>query len=457
MKQLDLSENDYPLIIPDTASHLTKLVLTRCYKIIRLPKCVDNISFSYYGSTMRCFYVYAGDSSSNIYLLEHESSPELEILRLENVKSLEEARSINLSEKQTIKELSLSWTVGANRSVDDMELLTALVPPTSLERFAIEGYCSVSFPDWVMSNTSNRFPNLVKMTLWGLPNCKSLPPLGQLPNLREVTLCRMESLEEWDTSYLSGEDTVNELKEVCIYSCPKLRIKPHLPRAASWLIEKSDNVLVPQRESLSHVDSLTAGYSAVPLHWWGFLHHILSLRQLSLYCCSDLTFSSDLTISPEISGVLHSLKSLNIDDRGHAELEELFGELTSLEELTIFYRELEELSNNMRHLTKLQSLSLRWCRSLRQLPQWLGELKSLKTLQVEGCRAIMTLPESIQELTNLKKLEISYCNSELKKWCNAEENKAKLAHIEHKVFALPYCLSYFYCSYFCTDNVFHAL
>jgi hypothetical protein len=208
MNQLDLSDNDYPLIIPDTASHLTKLVLDRCYKIIRLPECVDNISFPYYDSTMRYFYVYAGDTSSNIYLLEHASSAELEISRLENVKSLEEARSINFSEKQTIKELSLSWTVGANRSVDDMELLTALVSPTSLERFTIQGYCSVSFPDWVMSNTSNRFLNLVEMTMRGLPNCKSVPPLGQLPNLREVTLVRMESLEEWDTSYLSGEDTV---------------------------------------------------------------------------------------------------------------------------------------------------------------------------------------------------------------------------------------------------------
>jgi Leucine-rich repeat (LRR) protein len=333
-----------------------------------------------------------------------------------------------------------------------MELLTELVPPTTLERFGIEGYCSVGFPDWVMSITSNCFPNLVKMTMWGLPNCKSLPPLGQLPNLREVTLWSMESLEEWDTSYLSGEDTVNELTEVHIFNCPKLRIRPHLPSAASWYIVESDNVLVPQRESLSHIDCLTAGYSAVPLHRWGFLHHLLSLRHLTLAGCSDLM------ISPEISRALHSLKSLKIKCCSHAELEELFGELTSLEELTILdHKKLEELPNNMRHLTKLQSLCLSSCPSLRQLPQWLGELKSLKTLQVEDCRAIMTLPESIQELTNLRELEISGCSPILKRWSSAEENKTKLAHIEHKVCALPYSLSYFYCTYFCTEKVFHAL
>jgi hypothetical protein len=449
MNQLDLSENDYPLIIPDTASHLTKLVLAWCYKIIRLPECIDNISYSY--STMRYFYVYAGDTSSNIYLLEHASPAGLQILWLENVKSLEEAHGIYLSEKETIKELMLSWTEGANRSVDDMELLTELVPPTSLERFTIDGYCSVSFPDWVMSNTSNHFPNLVEMTMRYLPNCKSLPPLRQLPNLREIALVCMESLEEWDTSYLSGEDTVNELTQVYIFNCPKLRIRPHLPRAASWFIKNSDNVLVPQRESLSHVDCLTAGYSVVPLHRWGFLHHLLSLRHLRLDGCSDLR------ISPEISGTLYSLKSLEIKYCGHAELEELFGELTSLEELTISdHKKLEELPNNMRHLTKLQSLSLS-CPSLRQLPQWLGELSSLEVLKMQHCRAIMTLPESIQELTNLRELEIFGCSRILKRWCNARKNKTKLAHIEQKVCAMPYCLSYIYCSYFCTENVFHAL
>jgi Leucine-rich repeat (LRR) protein len=297
MKQLDLSHNSYPLIIPDSARHLNKLVLEGCFQIIKLPECVDN-NICTTSESLREFFVCAGDSdtSSNIYLLEHTSPAKLEIWKLENVKSTEEAHNINLSEKKTILELKLLWTMGGKRSVDEMELLTELVPPTTLERFAIEGYCSVGFPVWVMSNTSNHFRNLVRMAMRDLPNCKSIPPLGQLPNLRELTLAEMASLEVWDTSYLSGEDTVNELTKVHIFNCPKLRIRPHLPRAASWFIKKSDNVLVPQPESMSHIGCLTAGDSAVPLHRWGFLHHLLSLRHLRLDGCSDLR------ISPEISG-----------------------------------------------------------------------------------------------------------------------------------------------------------
>uniref|UniRef100_A0ACD6A5G8 Uncharacterized protein n=1 Tax=Avena sativa TaxID=4498 RepID=A0ACD6A5G8_AVESA len=428
MKQLDLSENKYPLIIPDSASHLTKLVLDGCCRIIRFPECVANIDdFSYFrGDPFQDFSVYAGDTSSNISLLVHANRANLKISQLENVKSAEEAHSINLSEKQAILELTLLWTNGKNRRyADDMELLTELVPPTSLRRFLISGYCGVGFPDWLM-HTRNHLPNLVNLEMCDLPNCKSLPPLCQLPNLRELTLLKMKSLEDWDTSYLSGEDCVNELKEVHITYCPKLRIKPHLPRAAYWYIMESDDVLVPQRESVSHIDHLRAGSTDVPMHQWGFLHH-LSIRHLCIYDCSDLT------ISPEISGALHSLRSLAINHCSHAELEELFGELASLQKLTILGHEnLEELPNNLRQLTKLQSLELYECPNLRQLPRWLGELASLKELTMEYCRAIMTLPESIQELTNLQKLEISLCNPLVYKWCNADENRRKLAHIERK-------------------------
>jgi hypothetical protein len=207
---------------------------------------------------------------------------------------------------------------------------------------------------------------------------------------------------------------VNELEKVYIYDCLKLRIRPHLPRAASWSIRKSDNVLLPQRERVSHIDCLIAGDSNMPLYQWGFLYRLLFLRQLILMGCTNLM------ISPEISGALHSLQELTIWD----------------------HKSLEKLPNNMRQLTKLESLTLSNCPSFRQLPQWLGELLSLKELKITSCNAIMTLPESIQELTNLQELKIFFCSPELKKWCNAVENHRKL-----EVRALPYCLSYIYYSY----------
>jgi hypothetical protein len=121
-------------------------------------------------------------------------------------------------------------------------------------------------------------PNLVKIEMEDLPMCNSLPPLGQLQNLEKLAIRGMENitkigadfsgvsagafprmkefelkcsqnLEEWNTMHSYGEDGVKEfmfpnLKELKISDCPKLRLKPHPPRAKNWMIRNSNNVLL---------------------------------------------------------------------------------------------------------------------------------------------------------------------------------------------------------------------
>ncbi|KAF7106267.1 hypothetical protein CFC21_107009 [Triticum aestivum] len=388
MEHLDLSFNGHPLIsIPESASCLRKLVLHGCRQVARLPECVAKMDRQSLFGLLPLFSVTTDDGKcySNLGFLEHVNPHKLNIKKLENVKSPEEARSVRLIEKHRIEEMSLMWNPQAERSVDDMELLRELVPPTTLQKFEIYGYISASFPDWVMS-IGNYLPNLDRMVMYGLPNCKSLPPLAQLPpNLRVLTLEEMESLEEWNTTYCSGEDGVNELmfcklEQVNIHFCPKLRITPHLPRAASWSIRGSDNVLISWAGSVSHNDAsssfsgvsttLIVGRSKVPLHQWRLLHHIPALIALHSYNCWDLTSSPEITFA-------------------HSKLSEWVGELASVQQLTINQcMTLEELPGNMRQLKQLQSLKLNICCSLRQLPLWLGELTSLKKLIICSCFAI---------------------------------------------------------------------
>ena len=211
-----------------------------------------------------------------------------------------------------------------------------------------------------------------------------------------------------------------------------MRIKPHLPRAASWSIHESDNVLISWAEGVSRnvasSSSVAIEFSKVPLHRWRLLHHLPAISYLCITCCSDLTGS------PEISWALRSLKSLRLEYLAQSELSGWVGELSSLLQLVITQcKNLEELPDSMRQLKQLQSLTLDTCCSLRQLPLWLGELTSLKKLIIWKCSAITTLPNSIQQLTNLQELEIHGCPN-LEQWCEAEENKTKLAHIEQKRF-----------------------
>ncbi|XBI76140.1 hypothetical protein VPH35_069413 [Triticum aestivum] len=440
MEHLDLSCNGYLISIPESARCLRKLVLDKCRQVARLPECVAKMDpRSLFGLLLPTFSVTADDSkcNTNLGLLEHINPDELKIEKLENVKFREEARNIKLSEKQRIGELKLIWDPQAKRSVDDMELLRELVPPTTLKRFVICGYSSVSFPDWLMS-IGNYLPNVVRMEMFDLPNCNSFPPLAQLPpNLRVLTLKRMESLEEWNTTLSIGEDELmfRKLEKVNIHFCPKLRITPHLPRAASWSIMESDNLLISWAESVSHngasssspvgvSTNLAVESSKVPLRQWALLHHLPARSDLDIQCCNDLTST------PEITWALQALKSLTLQFSAQSKLPEWLGELTSLEKLAIVYnKELEELPDNMRRLKQLQSLTLDACCSLERLPLWLGELTSLKKLAIFGCNAITTLPDILQQLINLQELEIVDCPN-LEQWCEAEENKTMLAHIE---------------------------
>ena len=149
-------------------------------------------------------------------------------------------------------------------------------------------------------------------------------------------------------------------------------------------IVHSDKVLTSWGDSSSHNGASSSSPitrvsvdSKVPMHQWRLLHKLPALRSLIInYCCN-------LKASPEI--IQH---------------------LTSLEELYFKYLSLDKTS----------------------LPHWLGQLTSLKKLEIEYCRGIRSLPDNIQQLTKLEYLHI-IGRPTLKKWCESEENKMKLAHI----------------------------
>uniref|UniRef100_A0A453DL35 Ig-like domain-containing protein n=1 Tax=Aegilops tauschii subsp. strangulata TaxID=200361 RepID=A0A453DL35_AEGTS len=388
LEHLDLSWNDYIISLPESFCNLRKLHtldLSYCKYIKKIPENMgrnDSLKTLYLKGCHRLreepvphpstsfvslprFQVRVGDgeSSSNLVCLKDTNPQRLEIVWLENVKSAEEAQSIKLMEKNKLQALELSWTVGAERFVDDKVLLEKLVPPKSLHGLAIMGYNGVSLPTWVGQQNS-------------------------------VTLTSMEHLQE-----LSGMSTA--YSELSINYCPKLRMRPLLPRAVRSLrIRRSDNVLSSWGEctmsstgasssssssssGLTTAVGLMVGYSELPMQQWRLLRHLSGLDYLNIESCSDLTVSPD--IIPHLSSVTH--------------------------------------------------LKIRTC-NISSLPHWVMDLTGLQKLEIEGCRGIRSLPEGIQKLTKLQRLEIDGC-PDLNKWCESEENKMKLAHIKDKVLSGP--------------------
>jgi Leucine-rich repeat (LRR) protein len=456
LEHLDLSSNGYIRSIPGSISNLRKLHtlnLSRCIYLWKIPESIGTIESFKTLYTMGCNYLQVpqlssnsvslprfvvqaddGERSSNLVLLQHTDPAELEIAGLENVKTAEEAQSIELIGKQSMNELKLKWTRDAERSVDDKLLLEKLVPPSTVQKFKIQNYNSVSFPAWLMDIT-HHLPNLTIVKMRDMPNCKVLPPMDQLPNLDYLGLRDMASLEEWNTSYSSGQERV--IAVVQIVDCPKLRIKPLPPRARWLAISNSDSVLSSWGEytgastssSYPVKTTLVVGQYKVPIHQWRLLQHLPGHASLWIQNCCDLTGS------PEVIQHLSSLPSLGLAHQ--QEIPKWVGELTSLHVLEIsLCSGLTELPENMTQLTELHSLELSYCNSIASLPYWLGELTSLNELTVLSCDLIRSLSEGIQQLTNLQKLVIRNCPA-LKKWCELEEKKTELTPNQKRACVLP--------------------
>jgi hypothetical protein len=309
-----------------------------------------------------------------------------------------------------------------------------------LKKLEICGYSGVNFPAWL---GLDQLPNLVHLVLRGMPN-----------------------LEEWTTSHSTGEQHV--LAQLEIHDCPTLRIKPLPPKAITWVISKSDNVLSSWEECTGPYTNDTSSFCAVtiklvvencnvPLHQWRLLQHFPGLTNL------HIKSSVDRTSSLEVIQHLSSLETLTLEDeyleelpkwlnennwqlkRLHlwgcsnmASLPHWLGELTSLEQLFLVGCDvLSSLPESIQQLTHLQKLNINSCPELNHLGERVCLLpSSLVTLRIWNCTGIKCLPEGMEQLTNLQTLDILHC-PDLKLWCELEENMMKLAHIKDKVGVLP--------------------
>ncbi|CAI0386787.1 unnamed protein product [Linum tenue] len=178
----------------------------------------------------------------------HES---LTIWNLQFVNDVRDASLANLKGKKYLKLLKFVWNSNTDDSVHERVVLEQLQPTTNLESLSIIGYGGTRFADWLGHFS---FSTMASIELRGCKHCSSLPPLGQLGSLKNLSIVafdavlavgpefygsspmgkksfgslktllfeKMENWQEWNSAGRIGSGAFPVLEQLYIKDCPNL-------------------------------------------------------------------------------------------------------------------------------------------------------------------------------------------------------------------------------------------
>ncbi|KAL5803767.1 hypothetical protein ACOSQ3_030567 [Xanthoceras sorbifolium] len=343
----------------------------------------------------------------------------LSISRLERVTySLKEAI---LSDKKGLEVLNLEWGSpfddSRNEAVEK-EILDMLQPHRNLKELVIKGYGGILFPSWLGDPS---FSNMGVLRLQNCERCTSLPSLGLLCLLKDLTiegmtglksigseiygegvskpfqslenLCfaDLEEWEHWDPVEENEQvERFPRLRKLSVARCPKLagKLPNHLPSLEELVIHECAKLVVP--------------FTSLPM-----------LGKLEIDGCRSMVCSN-----------VTDLKSLNfINVSNISEFSNWFEQrfqnveclqIDDCEKLLYFWQKqirLEKPLQGLHSLTSLRELCIKNCPNLEFLPE-ANFLQSLSVLKIENCNALISLPEGLNhQNTCLESLRIRGCHS----------------------------------------------
>ncbi|CAN6556101.1 unnamed protein product [Malus baccata var. baccata] len=368
------------------------------------------------------------------------------ISRLENVTDFEDAQKADLKCKEWLDSLVLEWSHSSNTRETESAVLDMLQPHRKINKLTIKSYAGKEFSSWVGGAL---FSNMVLVRLEKCNNCLSLPPLGQLPHLRELYIIGMNAVEsvgaefygermlpfpvletlefvemqhwkEWlpfqadheggafpclktllvkKCSKLEGKlpENLNSLAKLEIVECEELVVSIANCKQLRQLNIDGCKVLVHTAAKVEFelLESLClSNISEVMSLQTGELlkKGLTKVRDLKISGCEEVT-SSLKNEEGRLLQQLTSLGSLEIEDNSHL-VEELGKEAEGLQTLEC----------------KIERLRLKKCQNLLKVPKGLNQLSSLQKLGIHECSRLVSFPD-VGLPPSLKDIEITSCDS----------------------------------------------
>ncbi|MFQ6657744.1 hypothetical protein Gotur_027293 [Gossypium turneri] len=441
--------------LPDslcTLYHLETLLLRRCYKLQRLPSKVGNLVNLHYldirgaDSIERIpfridkltnlrrlsdFIIAEGDGC-HIRYLKYLSNLEgdFRLSGLENVNG-EDTGEAKLNEKQGIHRLVLHWSekfekASRNKEVEEW-VLDSLRPPKKLEQLVIKNYGGAKFSTWIADPS---FKNMLSLELHDCKNCKSVPSIGRLLLLKDLSIsgldqvhkigaelfgenqsnafASLESLcfdnmlnwEEWDLC--EDDEQVSKfrsLRKLSIERCPVLLGR--LPTILQSL----------QTLKIYECKRLVASISSFPL-----------LRKIWVEGCEELVDEGSLSVQK-----VTSLKDVSVSNisKFNISAERIMLRFANSETFCISgWKELGSLSQIGLSLVGHRFITIENCPQLVSLETeeeglQLDKIPGVESLNIRNCERLNRLPEALHAFPFITSIQLEICPGLV---CFAESN-----------------------------------
>lgn len=454
MRYLDLSHTDIKELPESICSlcNLQTLILANCNKLLLLPEGTKDLinlfhldltgcwhlrsmppSFGTLTSLQRLHRFVAGNEAGrgiNELKDMNELRATLCIDRIEDVTNIEDAREASLKRKQHIRKLVLRWSRSRRvRDAIDEELLECLEPHTHLRELTIDVYPGAKFPNWMGDSLSH----LERIEFLHCNYCKTLPPLGQLPYLKYLTISTMQELESVGREFYGkgknkGFPSLKTLKleemrslrewegidhgdfpvleDLAVLNCPSINNLPKFPSLNHLLLDDCHQTVLSSLHFLTSLSSLEIlNFRRVYLLPDGLLQQLTALKNLKIKDFYRLEALQDELGLQD----LQSLQNLEISCCPRLLSFGKKGLPSSLQHLSInMCSALKDVPTGLQNLNYLEQLHISKCPKLVSFPEEkLGS--SLKNLRLSSCANLESLPIRLHELRHLESLSIQSC------------------------------------------------
>ncbi|KAL9992041.1 putative P-loop containing nucleoside triphosphate hydrolase, leucine-rich repeat domain superfamily [Helianthus debilis subsp. tardiflorus] len=362
------------------------------------------------------------------------------VVGLEKVQDAIDAHEANFSEKR-LSELELLWGDELNDSRNDMlekEVLNDLKPcHDKLLKLKIRSYGGLEFPQWVADPS---FLHLNHVSISGCKRCTSIPPLAQLPSLKELFIRGLNAVEVVgfelfgtgqafpSLEILSFDDMGGwkkwsgamfpRLQKLKIKDCPNLvevTLKA-LPSLNVLELKTCDSgVLRSLVEVASAVTKLIiediSGLNDVV--WGGIILYLGAMEELLIWRCKEIRYV--VKSDADATKILVKLRTLKVDGCDN---------LVSIGE-----KEEEEDNCRSNLLTSLRILKVFNCKNMERCscPDGIEEL----TVQSCGSMTVVSFPKGGQE--KLRSLQIVNCRKLLERGWGGQKtnnNRSRMSMLE---------------------------